>query len=299
MGTADAVPGVSGGTIALIAGIYERLIRAIESITPTQIKRILLALVPLNNGTSIQQAYTIAEENDIPFIISLVVGIGTALLVVTRIVHIANQERPVLLFGFFFGLIAASSLILLRAVSIRTKFQALTGFTGFLLSILVSGSATMIHSEGLLIVFLAGSIASSAMILPGISGSLLLLILGQYTRMSTALTEFVNAVLSFATGGSFNRIASTATEVFTFVIGGLLGVVSISRVVRRALDSNRPATLSFLVAMVVGALRAPVQRVHESLGFSKHVLISFAIAAATGAVLLLALEKLAVDIESV
>lgn len=299
MGTADAVPGVSGGTIALIAGIYERLIRAIESITPIQIKRILLAVVPLNNGISIQQAYIIAEENDIPFIISLVTGIGTALLVVTRIVHIANRERPVLLFGFFFGLIAASSLILLRAVSIRTRFQALTGLAGFLLSVLVSGRATMIHSEGLLIVLLAGSIASSAMILPGISGSLLLLTLGQYTRMSTALTEFVNALLSFATGGSFSRITGKLYEAITFVIGGIIGVLLISRVVRRALDSNRPATLSFLVAMVVGALRALVQRVHESLGFSQHVLISFAIAAVTGAVLLLALEKFAVDIESV
>ena len=299
MGTADAVPGVSGGTIALIAGIYERLIRAIESITPIQIKRILLALVPLNNGISIHQAYIIAEENDIPFIISLVTGIGTALLMVTRIVHIVNQERPVLLFGFFFGLIAASSLILLRVVSIRTRFQALTGLAGFLLSVLVSGRATMIHSEGPLIVLLAGSIASSAMILPGISGSLLLLTLGQYTRMSTALTEFVNALFSFATGGSFSRITGELYEVITFVIGGIIGVLLISRVVRRALDSNRPATLSFLVAMVVGALRAPVQRVHESLGFSQHVLISFAIAAVTGAVLLLALEKFAVDIESV
>src|SRR6056297_509141 len=113
MGSADAVPGVSGGTIALIAGIYERLITAITAVTPGRVLGFLEALTPLDGGVSVRSAVGIFDEVDGWFLVALLTGIVTAVIVVTRVVHWANQHAPVVLFGFFFGLIAASAIVLL------------------------------------------------------------------------------------------------------------------------------------------------------------------------------------------
>ncbi|GCF12697.1 DUF368 domain-containing protein [Haloarcula mannanilytica] len=298
MGSADGVPGVSGGTIALIAGIYERLIAAITAVTPGRIIRFLRALSPLDGGVDLRGAFAELIEVDIWFLLSLVAGVGVAVVIVTRIVHIASQETPALLFGFFFGLIAASAVVLLRSLTVDSPFQIGTGVVGFLLAFVVSGvSNTAADGGSLVLVFIAGMIGVSAMILPGISGSLLLIILGQYDRMSTALTEFVDALIALATGGTVEDVTTTAIPVVTFILGGLVGLFTIARVVRRALDYNRRATLAFLVALVVGALRAPVVEVRSEVGFSTDVLIAFIAAAAIGAAFLLVLDWYAVDLD--
>lgn len=297
MGAADAVPGVSGGTIALIAGIYERLISAVRSITVTRVKHLVLALTPICGNVSGQRARVIAREIDAWFIISLVAGISTALAVVTRIVHIASQKTPVLLFGFFFGLIAVSAFILIRALSIQTTFQIIVGVFGFLLSFILSSGMTILSGGGLIVLFVAGSISGSAMILPGISGSLLLVILGQYTRMSTLLSKFVDSLFLLAVGGSFTQVTGPVTEILTFVLGGLIGISLVSRAVRLSLDINRQATLTFLVAMVIGALRAPVQRVQEGIGFSRPVLFTFLMAGIIGAFILLLLDWYLIELD--
>lgn len=298
MGSADGVPGVSGGTIALIAGIYERLIAAITAVTPTRIIRFLRALTPLDGGVDLRGAFAELLELDIWFLLALVGGVATAVVIVTRIVHIASQETPALLFGFFFGLIAASAVVLLRSLTVASPFQIGAGVVGFLLAFVVSGvSTSAANSDGLALVFLAGMIGVSAMILPGISGSLLLIILGQYTRMSTALSEFVDALIALATGGTVEDVTTTAIPVVTFIVGGLVGLFTVARVVRRALDYNRRATLAFLVALVVGALRAPVVEVRSEVGFSTDVLVAFVAAAVVGAAFLLALDWYAVDLD--
>jgi putative membrane protein len=202
-----------------------------------------------------------------------------------------------LLFGFFFGLIAVSAFILLREIRVVTAFQAGAGIVGFVVAFLLSGSATFLSGGGLLIVFVSGAIAVSAMILPGISGSLLLVILGQYTRMSTTLSGFVDAVAGAVAGEPSNELASHGTVVATFVLGGVLGLFTVSRVVRRALERNQRATMAFLVALVVGALRAPVERVQTEVGFSTDVLVEFGGAAVVGAVVLLLLDWYAVDLD--
>jgi len=298
MGSADGVPGVSGGTIALIAGVYERLIAAITAVTPGRIIRFVRALVPVDGGVDVRSAFSELLEIDIWFLLALVGGVATAVVIVTRIVTIASKETPELLFGFFFGLIAASALVLLRSLTVDSPVQIGTGVVGFLLAFYVSGvSNTAADGGGLVFVFIAGMIGVSAMILPGISGSLLLIILGQYDRMSTALTEFVDALIALATGGPAEDVTTTAVPVVTFILGGLVGLFTIARVVRRALDYNRRATLAFLVALVVGALRAPVVEVQENVGFSTDVLIAFVAAGAVGAVFLLVLDWYAVDLD--
>lgn len=297
MGSADAVPGVSGGTIALIAGIYGRLIAMVTAITPERLWTLLAALTPLEGGFEPRTALAMFDEIDGWFGMALAAGVGVAVIVVTRAVHWLNVNYPVLLFGFFFGLIAASAVVLLRELTIATAVQAAAAVTGFTIAFLLAGPVSFLESGSLFVVFVAGAVAVSAMILPGISGSLLLVILGQYTRMSEALSEFLSSLAGLATGSGGGQVIELGTVVVTFIAGGLVGLVTISRAVRAALDRNRRATMAFLVALVVGALRAPVQEVNDTAGFSPDVLVAFAAAAVGGAVFLLVLDWYAVDLD--
>ncbi|KYH24627.1 hypothetical protein HAPAU_36100 [Halalkalicoccus paucihalophilus] len=297
MGSADAVPGVSGGTIALILGIYGRLIAMISAITLGRIQQLLSALIPFDDGIAIRKALGIWEDIDGWFGLALVAGVGTAIIVVTRLVHIANENSPTLLFGFFFGLIAASAIVLLRELSITTGFQAAAAALGFVVAFFLSGPVEFLEGESLLIVFFAGAVAVSAMILPGISGSLLLVILGQYTRMSTTLSQFVDGVGQVVIGEPSGQLADYGIVVITFLLGGLIGLFTISRIIRRSLDWNRQATMAFLIALVVGALRAPVEEVHTAVGFSTNVVVAFAGAAVVGAIVLLTLDWYAVELD--
>ena len=297
MGSADAVPGVSGGTIALIAGIYGRLIAMINAITPDRLVTLLTALSPLHGGVEFREALGIFDEVDGWFGLALVAGVGLAVVLITRAVSILADETPALLFGFFFGLIAISAVILLRELSFHSWLQLAAGVVGFIIAFLLSGEFTFLESGSLVVVFVAGAVAVSAMILPGISGSLFLIILGQYERMSDTLSRFIDALLAPVTGGSSATLVADATVVVTFIAGGLVGLFTISRVVRRALDRNRPATMAFLVALVVGALRAPVVETQSKVGLSTDVVVAFAAAAVVGSVFLLALDWYAVDLD--
>jgi len=297
MGSADAVPGVSGGTIALIAGIYERLITAVTAVTPGRVLGFLRALTPLDGGISVRRAVGIFDEVDGWFLVALLGGILTGSSSSLAPVHVLNESAPVVLFGFFFGLIAASAVVLLRAISIRTVAAGVAAVAGFLVAFLLSGQAEGALGGGLPVVFLAGAVAVSAMILPGLSGSLILVILGQYTRLSTALSEFVDGVAGAVAGGSTEAIGTQGPLITTFIVGGLVGLFTISRAVRYALDRNREVTLAFLVALVVGALRAPVAEVRSEVGFSTEVALVFLGVAVVGAVVVLALDWYAADFE--
>lgn len=297
MGSADAVPGVSGGTIALIAGIYGRLIAMINAITPDRIVTLLRSLTPLDGGFDFRGALSIFDEVDGWFGLALVAGVGTAVVLVTRAVHILNKTYPTLLFGFFFGLIAASAVVLLRELTVDSAFQVAAGVVGFTIAFLLSGPVAFLESGGLFVIFIAGAVAVSAMILPGISGSLLLVILGQYTFMSDTLSRFIDGLLAVVAGGSTATLFEDAVLVVTFIGGGFVGLFTVSRLVRRALDRNRRATMTFLVALVVGALRAPIQEVGSEVGFSADVVGAFAAAAVFGSLFLLVLDWYAVDLD--
>ncbi|MFB6129195.1 MAG: undecaprenyl phosphate translocase family protein, partial [Salinigranum sp.] len=142
------------------------------------------------------------------------------------------------------------------------------------------------------------AIAVSAMILPGISGSLLLIILGQYEHMVETLGTFVDRLLALASGGSIHGVFGPGATVVAFLVGAVVGLFTVSHVVRRALELRREATMAFLVSLIVGALRAPVVKVGEKLaatgaGWTADVLVTFAVAAALGAVLVVVLDRVA------
>ena len=292
MGAADAVPGVSGGTIALVTGIYERLIAAITAVSPARL--FAIALGPLPGRRS--RAADALEAVDAAFLIALVAGVFTAIVTITRVVHVGIQSFPVATFGFFFGLIGASAWVLLSEVSLNSPRRILAVVAGFLVAFVVSGEAAATLGQGLPVTVLAGAIAVSAMILPGISGSLLLIILGQYAYLTGTLSAFVDALVAVPLGGPTAPLVESGTVVVAFVAGAFVGLFSVAHAVRWALDRDRATTLAFLVALIVGALRAPVARTTERLtelgqAWTPTTIGLFVATAVVGALVVLLLER--------
>lgn len=254
MGTADAVPGVSGGTIALLTGIYERLIDAVTDVSPRRIVDAAGGVFP-GRRTRAVEAF---RAMDVVFLAVLGAGIMTAVVTVTRVVHTGITEMPVPTFGFFFGLIAASAWVLLSEISLDTPARVAAAVSGFVIAFVVSGTARTALGTGPLVTFVAGAIAISAMILPGLSGSLLLILLGQYEFMTGALKAFVNGLLGVVGGGSAAPVVENGAIVVAFMLGAVVGLFTVAHAVRWALEHHRKPTLAFLIALIVGALRAPV-----------------------------------------
>ncbi|MFB6101279.1 MAG: DUF368 domain-containing protein [Haloplanus sp.] len=288
MGAADAVPGVSGGTIALITGIYERLIDAITAVTPTRVWRVLAAPFPGRRRDARDAFHAV----DGPFLAALGGGILTAVLVATRVLHVALDAEPVATFGFFFGLIAASAVVLAGQATLDTPGRVGAALAGFLLAFLAAGRAAAALPSSPLVTVGVGAIAISAMVLPGISGSLILVILGQYEFLVERLTAFVDGLLGLALGGSVDAVADPATTVVAFLVGAVVGLFTVAHAVRWALERYHRATLTFLVSLVVGGLRAPVVKAGENLpvGWTADAALVFALAALVGAVAVGVLE---------
>ena len=285
MGAADVVPGVSGGTIALIVGIYDRLIRAITAIDPR-------ALRPALHPTDPEARARLRAElqrMDVPFLIALGLGVGTAIVVLSGVMHEAATTYPVATYGFFFGLIAASAIVLYGEIDRWTAGRVAVSIVAIALAFWVSGTTSGAAPHGLPIVLLAGAIAICAMILPGVSGAFFLLILGQYEYMTGTLKGFVNGLVGLVDGGALAPVIETGTVVTVFGVGAVAGLFTMAHAVRYALERYRAATLAALVSLMVGALRLPVERVWANLGESSLGRPGVAVAAAlvgAGAVLL-------------
>lgn len=295
MGAADAVPGVSGGTIALITGIYERLIAAITAVTPTRIVDVLAA--PLPGRRDDARAAFLAVDG--PFLLALGAGVISAVLIATRLLHVALESEPVVTFGFFFGLIAASAVVLRTQASLDTPGRVGAAVVGFLLAFLSAGRAATALPSSPVVTVAVGAVAISAMVLPGISGSLILVILGQYEFLVARLTAFVDGLLGLLVGGSVESVLDPAATVVAFLVGAVVGLFTVAHAVRWALVRYRYATLSFLVSLVVGGLRAPVVKAGENVaaGWTADALLAFGLAAVVGAVLVGALEQYTDSIE--
>jgi len=295
MGCADAVPGVSGGTIALITGIYERLITAVTSIGVEEVLQGLRALKDLS-FTDMKELFL---KVDGPFLLAVGFGIITAVISVLSFVHYTILNYPFLTYGFFFGLIAASALVMYRKIEFSSRKSLFAGFLGFLFAFMISGYASTALGNQLPVLFVAGMVSVSAMVLPGISGSLILIMLGQYEFMSAALSDFMSAVLSAPSSKSLAPFTEAAVPVVVFIFGAIVGLFAVAHSVRRALDAHRELTMVFLVSLIVGALRAPVGEVGREIssqGLSwAAILPGFASSAAVGALTIIVLDFYAED----
>ncbi|MFC6728242.1 DUF368 domain-containing protein, partial [Natronoarchaeum mannanilyticum] len=255
MGTADTVPGVSGGTIALITGIYERLVTAITNVDPRLAKH---ALRPHDADARAEVADGL-RRMDIGFLLALGGGVATAIVAVSQVVGTLAESYPGLLAAFFVGLIGASAIVLGRQVSLedpRTKLVAAVG-VALAGSMVFLGDGAAPHA--LPLIFLSGMIAVSATILPGVSGAFFLLVLGQYYYMLDALTTFLGDLVGLASGGSVDAVVDSGVVVVTFLTGAAVGVLSIAHAVKWALEHHRERTLAFLVALMVGGVLVPLR----------------------------------------
>ncbi|RJX49971.1 DUF368 domain-containing protein [Halonotius pteroides] len=294
MGAADAVPGVSGGTIALITGIYERLIAAITAVDPDRFRRIIGGL----RAEGRSDAVAALRELDAFFLAALGGGILTAVVSVLRLVSLLLEIAPVATYGFFFGLIGASAAVLYSEVSLATRGRQLAAIAGVGIAFALSGYAATALGSSLPIIFVAGAVAVTAMVLPGVSGSLLLLMFGQYDYMSTTLSSFTDGLVAAARGNGTDTVTETAPTIAVFLVGGVVGLFTVAHAVRWALTNYREATLVFLVSLIVGALRAPVVQTGIELSeagraWTPESIGLFAAVAVVGAAVVVGIDRLA------
>jgi len=225
MGAADIVPGVSGGTIALLTGIYERLVNAIKSIGLDTLKTL--------RHEGLASAW---KQIDGSFLFALVLGIGASILVFSRVIHYLLETFPVLIWAGFFGLVLASVWFVTQQMSGWNGKRVLSFLLGLVVAAGVSLSSTAQLEVNSLTLFLCGALAICAMILPGISGSFIMLLLGMYSTIIGAIKGFDFAVLSI------------------FAAGCVVGIMTFSRLLSWVLARYHDATMALLAGFMAGAL---------------------------------------------
>ena len=229
MGTADIVPGVSGGTIAFITGIYETLLTAIASIN----SRLILQVLRLNLKQALAGLH-------LRFLVTLVCGIALALISTSHLIHYLLTEHAVQTWSVFFGLITASILVVAHSINKRfTTFPAL--ILGAILAYGITGLIPLYTPEEPWFIFFSGMIAICAMILPGLSGSFILLILGKYAFITAALRNPVNP--------------DNLEIILIFITGCLVGILGFSRILRYGLARWHDYTLALLTGIMLGSMR--------------------------------------------
>lgn len=226
MGAADVVPGVSGGTIAFISGIYEELLTSISNVN--------LSLIKTLKKDGFKAAW---QQANASFLLSLLIGVFISVVSLAKVLKWLLENEPILLWSFFFGLILASVIYIGKQIA---KWNAIT----FIVLILGAGLAYFIttlnpmvnENSSTLFLFLAGSIAICAMILPGISGAFILVLLGAYKPVLAAVND-----------RNFTIIAAVGA-------GAIVGLLTFSRILKWLFANFKNYTLAVLTGFIIGSL---------------------------------------------
>lgn len=277
MGAADTVPGMSGGTVALVTGIYDRMIAAITGFDPRDLRHLLRLHRP-EGRAGLRETL---DRVDAPFVVALGAGVLTAVATVAGAVETLLARHPGPLYAFFFGLIAASAVIIGREVALDRRRLAV----GTLAAVGVAGLTGLTGGstpQTLPVLFVAAAIAASAMVLPGVSGSFLLLLLGQYERFLGLVTGFLEAVPAVL-GGEPEAVVGPATGLTVLGAGVVTGLLSVSHAVGWALSHYRRSTLAALVGLLVGGLALPTLRLAATTPLSLDGVVPVLFAAGLGA----------------
>jgi len=251
MGCADVIPGVSGGTLALILGIYEELIESIKlmdvtalraAFTPAFWRLFFRSVLGTIEG---EESETARRVRAITFIGFLVIGIGAAVVAAAGIITYCRMNYPGQTLALFLGLVVASLKVPYRRMGVKgpTQFAAFALFavgTFFLL-----GLGQLPETPALWYVFLSGSIAICAMILPGISGAFILLMLGMYDYI---VVKQLKPLL-------YDRVFDGLLPIAVFMVGLVCGIVAFSRVLHYMLRRWHDVTMAGLLGLMVGSLR--------------------------------------------
>lgn len=233
MGAADVIPGVSGGTIAFMTGIYDKLVGSISSINAHAVKLLFTG--------KIKQFWQQINGN---FLLSLVAGILISILSLAKLMQYLLDYHPIQTWAFFFGLIVASSIFILKGIKGWKTMDFIQLAIGIILGVVICTLSPTETPDGLWFICISGAIAICAMILPGISGSFILLILGKYEYMMGTIADIVSGkgdLMDFAT-------------VLVFVIGALAGIIAFSKFLHWLLEKYNRPTLLILAGFIIGSL---------------------------------------------
>lgn len=225
MGAADVVPGVSGGTIAFITGIYEELIESIRSISSKSLK------VLVRSGFG--EFWKSINGN---FLLAVVTGIAISVFSLARLLRYILENYPELIWSFFFGLIIASAIYIAMSIKTWKTSTVISMIVGVVVSYMITALTPAETTEAWWFVFLSGSIAICAMILPGISGSFILLLLGKYGYIITAVSEFKVGIIAI------------------FMSGAVVGIIAFSNVLSWLLKKFHHQTVALLAGFMIGSL---------------------------------------------
>ena len=251
MGAADVVPGVSGGTIAFIAGIYDELINSIKSINMHSLKLLFTGKIA---------AFWKAVNGN--FLFALLLGIAISVFSLAKLITYLLLNEPVLVWSFFFGLVLASTWFVTKDIK-GWNWKTVAGFVGgAVIAYYITVATPAETSTNLMFIFLCGAIAICAMILPGISGSFILVLLGKYFYVMEAVKTLDLVVLG------------------VFAFGAALGITSFSRVLSYALKNFRNITLAVLSGFMLGSLNKlwPWKEVEKLVSDGHEVMIEHNIA---------------------
>ena len=225
MGIADAMPGISGGTIALLLGIYEELIRSISELK-------LSLFFELKKGFN-----PFWKKLNGNFLLALISGIGISLISFVKISANFLESFPLIIWSFFLGLVFATVNVIYKLINQWSRLNFFFLIISIVLSYFLSSFSVYETDEiSLLYILFSGVIASSAMILPGISGSLILVILGVYAYLIKSLDNLKMIVI------------------FTFISGTLIGLLGFSRILKYLFNKHRDITYTIMLGLVIGSI---------------------------------------------
>lgn len=226
MGAANVIPGVSGGTMALVMGIYERLINSINHLNFNTLKKIFIT----------RDFKSFAKDTDLFFLISITVGIFISIFSLSILLEFLFEKHKILVLSYFFGLIFASVFFVGKTIK---KYSPLSIFL-FLIGFLIAGGMVFISpsssNSSFLFLIISGAIAMCSMILPGLSGSFVLLLLGNYELIICAINDLNFSIL------------------VPFGIGALSGIILFAKLLQFIFKKFRNNTISLLTGFIFGSL---------------------------------------------
>lgn len=233
MGAADVIPGVSGGTIAFMTGIYDTLLSSINAIDKTAVKLLFTGKFKefwkhINGG----------------FLLSLFIGIGFSILSLAKLMTYLLHTHPIETWAFFFGLIVASSVFILKGIEgwkIKDIFFVIGGIA---LGVTICTLSPTNTPDDLWFIFISGAIAICAMILPGISGSFILLILGKYEYVMGCIKNLIDGV----------DFTENLLILCVFGVGAVVGILSFSKFLHWLLGKFHKQTILVLAGFIIGSL---------------------------------------------
>ena len=239
MGAADVVPGVSGGTIAFISGIYQELIDSINNVNVSALKTL--------KKDGLKAAW---EQVNGSFLLALLTGIGISILTFSKIITHLLETQPILVWSFFFGLIIASITLIWKEITSWKLVDILFLLIGITVSYYITIARPVSSPDSYWYLFLSGFIAIIAMILPGISGAFILLLMGSYETVIGTINTFREGL----TTANSEILTQALLKLGVFAVGAIIGLKSFSKILHWMFEHHKNTTLTLLVGFMIGSL---------------------------------------------